>query len=235
MKSSIGRARSLRVLITKLMNLSHCYIEFKKRILSQCLTLPMAAANKMFEIISITVSAALVHNIIFVELLGLGFFFSTTSNRDLWKLIVATITLVLVVSSSLFYLTKIYLLDRFALRFLDLLSAMLIVSLAANLVLKGLTKLYDIPKLLYNKFLVLVILNSGILYIAISATESENLLQVILNSFLAGFGFSLSLICFNAMHERLLELKVPNILLGSPIIIIMAGIVSLAFMGFIGL
>ena len=195
----------------------------------------MAAANKMFEIISITVSAALVHNIIFVELLGLGFFFSTTSNRDLWKLIVTTITLVLVVSSSLFYLTKIYLLDRFALRFLDLLSAMIIVSLAANLVLKSLTKLYDIPKLLYNKFLVLVILNSGILYIAISATESENLLQVILNSFLAGFGFSLSLICFNAMHERLLELKVPNILLGSPIIIIMAGIVSLAFMGFIGL
>tara|TARA_Y200000002_G_scaffold58435_1_gene43710 strand:- start:582 stop:1169 length:588 start_codon:yes stop_codon:yes gene_type:complete len=195
----------------------------------------MAAANKMFEIISITVSAALVHNIIFVELLGLGFFFSTTSNRDLWKLIVTTITLVLVVSSSLFYLTKIYLLDRFALRFLDLLSAMIIVSLAANLVLKGLTKLYDIPKLLYNKFLFLVILNSGILYIAISATESENLLQVILNSFLAGFGFSLSLICFNAMHERILELKVPNILLGSPIIIIMAGIVSLAFMGFIGL
>ena len=195
----------------------------------------MAAANKMFEIISITVSAALVHNIIFVELLGLGFFFSTTSNRDLWKLIVTTITLVLVVSSSLFYLTKIYLLDRFALRFLDLLSAMIIVSLAANLVLKSLTKLYDIPKLLYNKFLVLVILNSGILYIAISATESENLLQVILNSFLAGFGFSLSLICFNAMHERLLELKVPNILLGSPIILIMAGIVSLAFMGFIGL
>lgn len=195
----------------------------------------MAAANKMFEIISITVSAALVNNIIFVELLGLGFFFSTTSNRDLWKLIVTTITLVLVVSSSLFYLTKIYLLDRFALRFLDLLSAMIIVSLAANLVLKSLTKLYDIPKLLYNKFLVLVILNSGILYIAISATESENLLQVILNSFLAGFGFSLSLICFNAMHERLLELKVPNILLGSPIIIIMAGIVSLAFMGFIGL
>ena len=195
----------------------------------------MAAANKMFEIISITVSAALVNNIIFVELLGLGFFFSTTSNRDLWKLIVTTITLVLVVSSSLFYLTKIYLLDRFALRFLDLLSAMIIVSLAANLVLKGLTKLYDIPKLLYNKFLFLVILNSGILYIAISATESENLLQVILNSFLAGFGFSLSLICFNAMHERILELKVPNILLGSPIIIIMAGIVSLAFMGFIGL
>ena len=195
----------------------------------------MAAANKMFEIISITVSAALVHNIIFVELLGLGFFFSTTSNRDLWKLIVTTITLVLVVSSSLFYLTKIYLLDRFALRFLDLLSAMLIVSLTANLVLRGLTKLYDMPKLLCNKFLVLVILNSGILYIAISATESENLLQVILNSFLAGFGFSLSLICFNAMHERILELKVPNILLGSPIIIIMAGIVSLAFMGFIGL
>ena len=189
----------------------------------------------MFEIISITVSAALVHNIIFVELLGLGFFFSTTSNRDLWKLIVTTITLVLVVSSSLFYLTKIYLLDRFALRFLDLLSAMIIVSLAANLVLKSLTKLYDIPKLLYNKFLVLVILNSGILYIAISATESENLLKVIFNSFFAGFGFSLSLICFNAMHERILGLKVPNILLGSPIIIIMAGIVSLAFMGFIGL
>ena len=62
----------------------------------------MVAANKMFEIISITVSAALVNNIIFVELLGLGFFFSTTSNRDLWKLIVKTITLVLVVSSSLF-------------------------------------------------------------------------------------------------------------------------------------
>ena len=143
----------------------------------------MAAANKMFEIISITVSAALVNNIIFVELLGLGFFFSTISNRDLWKLIVTTITLVLVVSSSLFYLTKIYLLDRFALRFLDILSAMLIVSIAANLVLKGLTNLYDIPKLLYNKFLVLVILNSGILYIAISATESENLLKVILNSF----------------------------------------------------
>ena len=37
------------------------------------------------------------------------------------------------------------------------------------------------------------------------------------------------------MHERILEQKVPNILLGSPIIIIMAGIVSLAFMGFIGL
>jgi electron transport complex protein RnfA len=66
-------------------------------------------------------------------------------------------------------------------------------------------------------------------------SEEYTLLEVFLYSFGVSIGFSLVLISFSVMRERIIAADVPKPFVGSSIALITAGLMSLAFMGFIGL
>jgi len=65
--------------------------------------------------------------------------------------------------------------------------------------------------------------------------EQHNFLESIIYGFSAALGFSLVLIMFSAMREKLANADIPKPFKGSAIAMITAGLMSLAFMGFAGL
>ena len=113
--------------------------------------------------------------------------------------------------------------------------SMLIIFLITIFVLKLFKNLFGLELSSHNIALSLIVLNSGILHISIRSTNYENLFEAALFSLIGGIGFSLSLICFSALKENINQLPVPEVLRGNPITMITIGIVSLGFMGLIGL
>jgi electron transport complex protein RnfA len=85
-------------------------------------------------------------------------------------------------------------------------------------------------------FLPLITTNCAVLGVALQNTSKDlNFVQSSLYGFGAGAGFSLVLILFSAMRERLAAADVPESFKGAAIAMITAGLMSLAFMGFSGL
>jgi electron transport complex protein RnfA len=85
-------------------------------------------------------------------------------------------------------------------------------------------------------FLPLITTNCAVLGVALlNITEQHNFIESIIYGFGAAVGFSLALILFSAMRERLAAADVPAPFKGASIAMITAGLMSLAFMGFTGL
>jgi electron transport complex protein RnfA len=93
--------------------------------------------------------------------------------------------------------------------------------------------------LLYNVlgiFLPLITTNCAVLGVALlHVQEQNNFIQSLFYGFGAAVGFSMVLILFSAMRERITAGDVPEVFQGTSIALITAGIMSLAFMGFAGL
>jgi len=85
-------------------------------------------------------------------------------------------------------------------------------------------------------YLPLITTNCAVLGVAFLNIDSEyNFLESIVNGFASGLGFTLALVLMAGLREKLEMAKVPNAMKGAPIAFIMAGLMSLAFMGFAGL
>ncbi|CAK8738541.1 Ion-translocating oxidoreductase complex subunit A [Sodalis praecaptivus] len=85
-------------------------------------------------------------------------------------------------------------------------------------------------------FLPLITTNCAVLGVALlNVNENHNFLQSALYGFSAAAGFSLVMVLFAAIRERLAVADVPAPFKGSSIALITAGLMSLAFMGFTGL
>jgi electron transport complex protein RnfA len=85
-------------------------------------------------------------------------------------------------------------------------------------------------------FLPLITTNCAVLGVALLNVKTEhNFLQSAVYGFGAAIGFSLVMIIFSSVRERLNSADVPEIFKGNPIALVTAGLMSLAFMGFTGL
>ena len=85
-------------------------------------------------------------------------------------------------------------------------------------------------------FLPLITTNCAVLGVSILNIDSEyNFIQSLINGFASGIGFTLALVLMAGLRERLDLANIPKAMKGAPIAFIMAGCMSLAFMGFSGL
>ena len=189
----------------------------------------------MHEIILIALAAAIANNVIFVDLLGLSFFISATSKLSRITALAAATTMVLMLSSISIFVVKMVTANHIIFNLLLPMISMLIIFLMMICVLKLFKNIFGLKFSSHNIALSLIVLNSGILYISIRSTNYENLFEATLFSLIGGIGFSLSLICYSALKENINQLPVPEVLRGNPITMITIGILSLGFMGLIGL
>jgi len=84
-------------------------------------------------------------------------------------------------------------------------------------------------------FLPLITTNCAVLGVAILVIQKEyNLLQSVVYAFSTALGFGLALIMFAGIRESLALVNVPKAMKGTPIALIVAGIMAMAFMGFSG-
>lgn len=184
----------------------------------------------------ILVSTVLVNNFVLVKFLGLCPFMGVSRKLETATGMALATTFVLTLSSISSYLVNEYLLTPFGLEYLRTISFILVIAVVVQftemLVHKTSPLLYQVLGI----FLPLITTNCAVLGVALLNVQTEHgFIESALYGFGAALGFSLVLILFAAMRERLAVADVPEIFRGPSIALITAGLMSMAFMGFAGL
>lgn len=190
----------------------------------------------MTEYLLILVSTILVNNFVLVQFLGLCPFMGVSNKLETAMGMSFATTFVLTLSSVCAYLVYTYLLEPFDLAYLQTISFILVIAVVVQFTELVVRKTSPLLYRVLGIFLPLITTNCAVLGVALLNIKKQNgFLESILYGFGAAIGFSLVLILFSAMRERLAFADVPSPFKGSAIGMITAGLMSLAFMGFTGL
>jgi electron transport complex protein RnfA len=184
----------------------------------------------------ILVSTVLVNNFVLVKFLGLCPFMGVSRKLETATGMGLATTFVLTLSSVCSYLVNEYLLTPLGLEYLRTIA--FILTIAAVVQFTEMV-VHKTSPLLYNVlgiFLPLITTNCAVLGVALlNVQEDHGFLASALYGFGAAAGFSMVLVLFAALRERIAVADVPELFRGNAIALITAGLMSLAFMGFAGL
>lgn len=185
--------------------------------------------------ILILVGTILVNNIVLVKILGLCPFMGVSKKLEASMAMGLATTFVLTIGSGTSYLINEYLLgtDLFYLRTLSFIVVIAgVVQFTEMVIEKTSPVLYQ----LLGIYLPLITTNCAVLGIPLlNVQANHNFLESLLFGFGGSVGFSLVLVLFASMRERMEAADVPVPFKGSAIAMVTAGLMSLAFMGFAGL
>ncbi|MDH4134087.1 MAG: RnfABCDGE type electron transport complex subunit A [Gammaproteobacteria bacterium] len=184
---------------------------------------------------SIFVNTVLANNFVLAMFLGLCPFLGVSGRIETaWPMGVATSFVMLVSSLCAFGLNA--LLSRFDLEFLRLISYILVIASTVQLVEMAIKKWTPPLYRALGIYLPLITTNCAVLGVALFQTAREyDFLQSVVFSLGGGLGFTLALLLMAGVRERLQFSEVPAIVQGTALSLLVAGILSLAFMGFAGL
>ncbi len=190
----------------------------------------------MTEYLLIFISTVLVNNFVLVKFLGLCPFMSASTKLETAMGMGLATTFVLTLSSVSSYLVNEYLLVPLEVEFLRTIAFILVIAVVVQFTEM---MVHNTSPLLYQIlgiFLPLITTNCAVLGVALlNIQEKHNFIESAIYGFGAAVGFSLVLVLFAALRERLAVADVPTVFKGAPITLITAGIMSMAFMGFTGL
>ncbi len=190
----------------------------------------------MTEYLLILVSTVLVNNFVLVKFLGLCPFMGVSRKLDTAVGMSLATTFVLTLSSVCSYLVNFYLLDPLGLGYLRTIAFILVIAVVVQFTEMVVHKTSPILYKVLGIFLPLITTNCAVLGVALlNIQEQHNFMESLIYGFGAAVGFSLVLILFAAMRERIEVADVPVPFKGAAIAFITAGLMSMAFMGFSGL
>ncbi|TDF38447.1 electron transport complex subunit RsxA [Alteromonadaceae bacterium M269] len=190
----------------------------------------------MTEFVLLIISTVLVNNFVLVQFLGLCPFMGVSSKLETAIGMSMATTFVLTLASLTSYLVEHYILVPLDIQFLRTLSFILVIAVVVQLTEMIVHKTSPTLYRLLGIFLPLITTNCAVLGVALlNVNQFNNFFQSVIYGFGAALGFSLVLILFAAMRERLAVADVPSPFKGASIAMITAGLMSLAFMGFTGL
>jgi electron transport complex protein RnfA len=190
----------------------------------------------MQEYLLILVSTVLANNFVLVRFLGLCPFMGVSIRVEGAIGMAVATAFVLTLSSVSSYLVNIWILVPLNLEYLSTLSFILVIAATVQLTEMIMRKSNPLLYRILGIFLPLITSNCAVLGVALlNVQEQHGLFQSALYGFGAATGFGIVLIMFAAMRERLAFADVPIHFKGSPVALITAGLMALAFMGFTGL
>jgi electron transport complex protein RnfA len=182
------------------------------------------------------VSAVLVNNFVLVQFLGLCPFMGVSGKLETAIGMSAATTFVLTIAAICSYLTNTYVLMPLGLEYLQTISFILVIAVVVQFTEMVMHKTSPLLHRVLGVFLPLITTNCAVLGVAILNVNKEyNFIESAVFGFSAAVGFSLVLVLFAAMRERINVADVPAPFKGASIGMITAGLMSLAFMGFAGL
>ncbi len=190
----------------------------------------------MSEFTVILLSTILVNNYVLVQFLGLCPFMGVSNKLETAVGMAGATTFVLTLAAICSYLVNTYLLEPFGMEYLRTISFILVIAVVVQFARMFIEKTSPLLHRVLGVFLPLITTNCAVLGVALQNTlKANNFIQSTLYGFGAAVGFSLVLILFSAMRERLAVADVPKPFKGAAIGMMTAGLMSLAFMGFSGL
>ncbi len=188
------------------------------------------------EYFLIIISAIFVNNIVLNRFLGicpfLGVSNKTTSSIGMSAAVCFVMTLATVVT----YLIYHYILIPYDIRFMQTIVYILVIASLVQMVEIIIRKVSPALYQALGVYLPLITTNCAILGVAILVIQKQfNLIESTVFAFATAVGFGLALMVFSSIREHLDTLDIPESMKGAPIALIVAGLLSLAFMGFAGL
>ena len=183
----------------------------------------------------IFLNAAVVNNFVLALFLGICPFLGVSAKKETaWNMGLATLFVMLVSSTSAWGIN--WLLTELELQFLRLICYIAVIASAVQLVEMFVKRFSPALFRSLGIFLPLITTNCAILGLALFQTAKEyDFLQSVVYSLGAGVGFALALMLMAGLREKLELARVPTVSQGAAMSLMLAGLLSLAFMGFAGL
>ena len=188
------------------------------------------------ELFVIFIGAVLVNNFVIARFLGICPFLGQSKNVGMavgmGMAVIFVLTLASVVTNALYS----FVLVPLGLKFLMTVSFILVIATLVQLVDIVLQKVLPTLHGTMGIYLVLITTNCAILGLALlNVVKRYNIIESLVFGLSAGIGFTLALVIMAGIRERLELADIPRPLQGFPITLILAGLLSIAFMGFSGL
>ncbi len=188
------------------------------------------------EYAALLIGAIFINNFVLVQFLGLCPFMGVSNKLETAIGMSAATTFVLTLASVCSYLTFTYLLEPLGLEYLRTIAFILVIAVVVQFTEMVVRKTSPLLYKVLGIFLPLITTNCAVLGVAlINLNKQHSFTESAVYGFGAALGFSLVLVAFSAMRERLAVANVPEPFKGPAIGMITAGLMSLAFMGFAGL
>lgn len=190
----------------------------------------------MREHLVLLISTALVNNVVMVKFLGLCPFMGVSKRIDSALGMGMATTFVIVLAASVCWNIEHWLLAPLGLSYLRIISFILVIAAIVQFTEMVIHKMAPALYQTLGIYLPLIATNCAVLGLSlINIQERHSFVTTVVYDFGSSVGFSLAMVMFAGMRERLSLAKIPDAFAGAPIAFILASLMSLAFMGFSGL
>jgi electron transport complex protein RnfA len=189
------------------------------------------------EYFLILISAVFVNNIVLSQFLGICPFLGVSGKVSTSMGMAGAVMFVMTIATTVTYLLHEYILVPFGLNYLRTITFILVIAALVQMVEIIIRKVSPPLYQALGVFLPLITTNCAVLGVAILALglEDASLLKAVFFSFSSAIGFALALVVFASIREFLELADLPEGMKGVPINLLIAGLLSLAFLGFAGL
>lgn len=185
---------------------------------------------------AIVLSTALVNNFVLVRFLGLCPFMGVSRSIDTALGMGLATTFVLTLAAILSFLLDTYILQPLNASFLRIIAFIVLIAALVQFTELWMRMASPLLHRLLGLYLPLITTNCAVLGVALlTIREQHTLANAAASGFGAALGFTLALVLFAALRERIETADVPAPFKGSAVALMTAGIMSLAFMGFSGI
>ena len=189
----------------------------------------------MTEILGILVAALLSQNFILVKFYGICPFMGVSKKIDTALGMGVAVTFVMALASAACWVVNL-LLIKLGLEYMQTVAFILVIATLVQVVEMGLKKFVPALYKALGVFLPLITTNCAVLgVVLVNVQNNYDLLLSTVNGAAGGLGFTLAIVLFASVRERVDKAEPPECFKGFPIALITAGLLALAFMGFSGL
>ena len=190
----------------------------------------------MSNLLLIIVGGVLVNNFVMSQFLGICPFLGVSKKTETALGMGMAVTFVMALASLITYLVQTYLLVPFQLEYMQTIAFILVIAMLVQVVEIALKKISASLYQALGVYLPLITTNCAVLGVAIlNVSNGYNLIESVINGISGALGFTLAIVLFASIRERLAVSNLPKWMNGFPGALITAGLMSLAFAGFSGL
>lgn len=187
------------------------------------------------EYILIFIAAVFVNNIVLAQFLGICPFLGVSKKVSTALGMTGAVTFVMILATLVTFIVQKTILDPFEIGFMQTITFILIIAALVQMVEIILKKVSPSLYQALGVFLPLITTNCAVLGVAIMVIQDFNLLESLVFAASTAIGFGLALTIFAGIREHLELVAIPKGMKGSPIALITAGLLAMAFMGFSGI
>ena len=192
--------------------------------------------DQIYELLAITLGAILANNFIFSQFLGICPFMGVSKKMDTAAGMGMAVIFVMTLASAFGWVVNEFLLKTLGLEYLQTMAYILVIAALVQFVEMFLKKAVPSLYSALGIYLPLITTNCAVLgVVLVNVSEGYNFLISVINGAAGGLGFTLAIVLFASVRERVDKAEPPECFKGFPIALITAGLLALAFMGFSGL